>query len=1327
MKHIYLKVIVFCSFLFSQVDSKIYANVIICQILYDSPYNEVITKYPYGDGEFVELYNTGVEDVSLDGWQLWGGGNTERYSFPDNTIIPAGGYIAVAFHYYYSGGDFHLNDYSSQYSCVDSYQVKEQRVLILSNTGELISLRNAENQIVDSIRYKKQSAASNSDSIPYMDCKSLHRKNICINAGTIVSNTMNDWEVGPVSFGCDIPIENNIINEESYHYSQEVTANRNYRIAVHPLDETTSVNIFNGNVSIADNARAKIMYTYYDGIGREEEHVLRKISPTGKDIVDFVTYNGMGKEFQHWLSAPVNEEGYVPLSTLAPIISTYYQDEMPYSQTIYEASPLTRPVVSTIVGSTYHTHSNTINYQTNNTNEILRFIVTTHGLQRDSYYPPGVLTKTVRTDADGKLYIDYVNIQGQLVMKQIGLTNKTYYVYDEYGRLCYVLPETLASSIGLGITPDDDIYMRQYAYVYHYDSKNNLIYKQLPGCEPILMVYDVAGKLILSQDGNQRGRQGFWSYFTYDWLGRAAYTAEICIPDISHQELISQFKDIIAWETFSTDNIICGIGYSNTYFPTAVTKLFIVNYYDNYEFLQLLSQDTAQILMYQEHNGFGEQYANTQNLLTGQRIYDMIDSVYRVAAMYYDMYGNVIQNRSTARLSAFHHQYAAYNFDGSVKQTLDEWADMTESYQYVYDHAGRLTKTLYGINDNPMIVLSVNVYDQMGNLIAKARHNGNDKEYFSYDIRGQLVSIASGDFTEQLYYADNIPEGNAPFYNGNVSAITISQGGQTLNYRYQYNSQDWLSSSKLYDENSTIDSESFEYDPLGNITHLVRYNNGILIDDLSMQYNGNQIIFAQDNVENSDLYESKEYIVRQNDINMLYDGNGNLISDGDRDILEIKYNHLNLPDTIKFGNGNIIAYQYDALGTKIKTSYFTFLEPILTTIVESPAVQPRYSLLHKTEIWYDNNRQKQRTFGCDSIWRWEKEQVYNTEGYTLSILNDTIVISTGMYYFRKDHIGSNVAVWNASTKETPQRTFYYASGLPMPISMGQNMQMFKYNGKEYEETSGLNEYDSNARHYYPAICRTTTIDPLCEEYHNLSPYSWCGNNFVNAVDPEGEMWYYYPHNYNQEDLRKEYFWVDDEDFYELKKNNPEIRGASAILVFEGARYEFLGWKEGKYGYIDGEGAVTANVTLYGPNGPDDITKGMIGLTMTSDYSTFGAIASDDYLVEWDDIGKRGKLKSNWKLSALDKNGEERWRIPEIDGNLNYSPQARENYGKPYKTGVYLHSTNQNGFASVTEWDDKKGRPRNGVSVGCPLLSPNDFKLLNQKMAGFKNFLIRIIR
>ena len=50
---------------------------------------------------------------------------------------------------------------------------------------------------------------------------------------------------------------------------------------------------------------------------------------------------------------------------------------------------------------------------------------------------------------------------------------------------------------------------------------------------------------------------------------------------------------------------------------------------------------------------------------------------------------------------------------------------------------------------------------------------------------------------------------------------------------------------------------------------------------------------------------------------------------------------------------------------------------------------------------------------------------------------------------------------------------------------------------------GLDEYDSEARWYYPAIMRTTTIDPLAEKYYSISPYAWCGNNPVSMVDPDG--------------------------------------------------------------------------------------------------------------------------------------------------------------------------------------------------------------------------------
>ena len=63
-----------------------------------------------------------------------------------------------------------------------------------------------------------------------------------------------------------------------------------------------------------------------------------------------------------------------------------------------------------------------------------------------------------------------------------------------------------------------------------------------------------------------------------------------------------------------------------------------------------------------------------------------------------------------------------------------------------------------------------------------------------------------------------------------------------------------------------------------------------------------------------------------------------------------------------------------------------------------------------------------------------------------------------------------------------------------------------FNGKEFIEAHGLNEYDSKARMYYAPIMRTTTIDPMCESYYHISPYAWCGNNPVNAIDLDGKKW-----------------------------------------------------------------------------------------------------------------------------------------------------------------------------------------------------------------------------
>ena len=84
------------------------------------------------------------------------------------------------------------------------------------------------------------------------------------------------------------------------------------------------------------------------------------------------------------------------------------------------------------------------------------------------------------------------------------------------------------------------------------------------------------------------------------------------------------------------------------------------------------------------------------------------------------------------------------------------------------------------------------------------------------------------------------------------------------------------------------------------------------------------------------------------------------------------------------------------------------------------------------------------------------------------------------------------------------------------VAGGAGTSSSKYSGKEWNAVHGL--YDFEARWYSPTLHRFTTMDPLCEQYYDISPYAYCANNPVNLVDPNG-MWDVTIHVYHD---RKEY-------------------------------------------------------------------------------------------------------------------------------------------------------------------------------------------------------------
>ncbi len=908
-----------------------------------------------------------------------------------------------------------------------------------------------------------------------------------------------------------------------------------------------------------DNSPAITSIQYFDGLGRPSQTVQVGMTPKGADLVSMTEYDGFGRESLKWM--PTNIEGnfgkFVDVSSMKSTAKSRYNDQNPFIETGYEPSPLNRVSAQWGAGQDWRdaSRANRIDYQTNIANDVVLYQMDGENLKNARYYDASQLYVTKSTDEENHEVYEFKDKQGQVILKRAMAEDgphNTYYVYDDFGNLRYVLsPEASDRMMTQKTyiqnwcnTPDNPL--DQYAYIYKYDYRNRCIGKKLPGAKWINMVYDKADRLVLSQDGNQRVANTC-AMTKYDALGRVIQTGILSNINDSLQSAYAFYQNRIVTESFDSNS-----GYtSTTELPSGASfAVQIQNFYDTYDFLNLSAFSAYKSnLTYLVQSGYDAKYSYTINskdysgkgLLTGTAVPLLDNSGILLTANYYDDKGRMVQALSNNHLGGYDKEYFKYNFTGQplkkqhlhtapLSASVTYPVSIKEVFDYVYDHAGRLQTTNHTINDKTTFALSSLSYDELGRLQTKRIHGGIDSTQYTYNVRGWLKSIQSQGFSETLYYQDQSGHGNSPQYNGNISASQWSPdyyyNDDTYQryYNYSYDKLNRLLSAKF----NTIGAfdESFGYDKNGNILNLKRngevmyidewgdyYSYIDCIDDLEFTPNGNQLKKTVDRITNDDQFIDLQYDFKDKDdsnypVEYKYDANGNMRADLNKNIAWIRYNQLNLPQKVQFGNGNANEYLYDASGMKRRAMYYTSVSPI-----QIP--------LDAVDVSNSNVTMSSKTDYCGN-YIYEKgalKTILTPEG-AVDVTWDSGSPKYFIYkYSAKDHLGNTRAQYITQSHVNPasksffcmQRTDYYPSGLEFTRpDVGSNAARYTpylYNSKEMDRMNGLSMMDYGARWRYSDLPIWSSVDPLAEKHYYSSPYAYCGNNPVNRIDPDGRDWF----------------------------------------------------------------------------------------------------------------------------------------------------------------------------------------------------------------------------
>lgn len=596
------------------------------------------------------------------------------------------------------------------------------------------------------------------------------------------------------------------------------------------------------------------------------------------------------------------------------------------------------------------------------------------------YYAANALKGNLITTAQGNEKIVLEDREGKPIYEANLIRNnpktyaRTYYVYDEMGRLSYILPPKAVDAIEAASGIVSYSILAELAFVYKYDAKGRQVYQKKAGdLGRTEIAYNKQGQMILRRTTKQQNRDKIEAFF-YDRSGRTIATG--WFTDDQGMDYWQELADTESNPPANTINYYLWGPGQYTYPPQNIagTEIKSYNYYDSYEASHPLAGENfsnSLILPFLNNAANAEPYAtggSSYGLLTSSTVKIFKPSAvtttlqdWTSSKVFYDKECRPIYSVNQNPTGGKDTSAIQYNYLGQVlvsahghRYMNNSGAAFREWYRNLYDdQSGVLLSSDHKVNNQEWKIMNTNAYDALGRIASTTYGSNAETQYFNYNIRGELQGInenyaltgnnggQSMTFGEALRYDYGF---DSLRYDGLAAGmIWRGAGGGNVNahaYGYLYDAAGRMSRGAYMRSNTTPSytmatgwsnsthdySETVSYDQAGNILTLQRralvaanqmvYSTNV--DNLTYTYypNSNKIQKVVDAVTTN--FNRGDFLNGPAQ-GYTYDYSGNLAADLSKDINGIEYSDLDKPEFIQYAGGvKKIYYIYDAAGNKLE-------------------------------------------------------------------------------------------------------------------------------------------------------------------------------------------------------------------------------------------------------------------------------------------------------------------------------------------------------------------------------------------------------------------------